>query len=148
MYVRQAQGVAPEIVKFSGSGMYIDVRDKHYLLRPETVEALFVLWRTTGKEKWRDAGWKIFEAIDRSCSVLKDGKHHGYSGLRDVTVTGQAQFDDTQQSFFLAETLKYLYLLFSPNDLIPLDKFVFNTEAHPLPVFQPSQELLSVLSAV
>lgn len=34
-----------------------------------------------------------------------------------------------------AETLKYLYLLFSPNDLLPLDKIVLNTEAHPLPRF-------------
>ena len=34
-------------------------------------------------------------------------------------------------SFFLAETLKYLYLLFSPPDLISLDTYVFNTEAHP-----------------
>lgn len=31
--------------------------------------------------------------------------------------------------------MKYLYLLFSPNDLLPLDKVVFNTEAHPMPVF-------------
>jgi len=42
------------------------------------------------------------------------------------------QHDDTQQSFFLAETLKYLYLLFSPADVIPLDQWVLNTEAHPL----------------
>lgn len=42
--------------------------------------------------------------------------------------------DDKMQSFFLAETLKYLYLLFSPSDLIPLDKWVFNTEAHPIRV--------------
>lgn len=34
-----------------------------------------------------------------------------------------------------AETLKYLYLLFSPDDLLPLDKVVLNTEAHPLPRF-------------
>lgn len=141
--------MAPEIVKFTAErGMYIDVRDKHYLLRPETVEALFVLWRTTAKEKWRDAGWRIFEAINRSCSVYRDDEFHGFSGLRDVTVKGQPAFDDMQQSFFLAETLKYLYLLFSPNDLIPLDKYVFNTEAHPLPVFQPSAEHLSVLSAL
>lgn len=40
--------------------------------------------------------------------------------------------DDMMQSFFLAETLKYLYLLFSPSSVIPLDEWVFNTEAHPL----------------
>jgi hypothetical protein len=39
-------------------------------------------------------------------------------------------------SFFLAETLKYLFLLFSDDDLVPLDKWVLNTEAHPLPVFE------------
>ena len=31
----------------------------------------------------------------------------------------------------MAETLKYLYLIFSEDDVIPLDKYVFNTEAHP-----------------
>lgn len=38
-------------------------------------------------------------------------------------------------SYFLAETLKYLYLLFLDDDILPLEKWVFNTEAHPLPVF-------------
>jgi mannosyl-oligosaccharide alpha-1,2-mannosidase len=42
--------------------------------------------------------------------------------------------DNQQQSFFLAETLKYLYLLYASSDVIPLDSYVFNTEAHPLPV--------------
>lgn len=32
--------------------------------------------------------------------------------------------------------LKYLYLLFHEDDLVPLDRWVFNTEAHPLPVFE------------
>jgi mannosyl-oligosaccharide alpha-1,2-mannosidase len=44
-------------------------------------------------------------------------------------------FADLSLSYFLAETLKYLYLLFDDKDTIPLDKWVFNTEAHPLPVF-------------
>lgn len=35
-----------------------------------------------------------------------------------------------------AETLKYLYLLFSPNDLLPLDQIVINTEAHIFPRFE------------
>lgn len=55
----------------------------------------------------------------------------GYAGLRSVTEVPPVH-DDTQQSFFLAETLKYLYLLFSPADVLPLDEWVFNTEAHPL----------------
>lgn len=40
--------------------------------------------------------------------------------------------DDKMQSYFLAETLKYLYLLFSPPTVVSLDEWVFNTEAHPL----------------
>lgn len=42
--------------------------------------------------------------------------------------------DNMMQSFFLAETLKYLYLLFSPPSVISLDEWVFNTEAHPLKI--------------
>lgn len=40
----------------------------------------------------------------------------------------------------LGETFKYLYLLFSDDpDLLSLDTYVFNTEAHPLPIWAPSQ---------
>jgi mannosidase alpha-like ER degradation enhancer 2 len=39
---------------------------------------------------------------------------------------------DLMPSYFLAETLKYLYLLFAPDSTLDLDHVVFNTEAHPL----------------
>lgn len=42
--------------------------------------------------------------------------------------------DNMMQSFFLAETLKYLYLLYSPPSVIPLGEWVFNTEAHPIKI--------------
>jgi len=45
-----------------------------------------------------------------------------------------AQLDE-MPSYFLAETLKYLYLLFVDTELLPLDKWVFNTEAHPFPIY-------------
>ncbi|MES2540700.1 MAG: glycoside hydrolase family 47 protein [Pseudomonadota bacterium] len=48
--------------------------------------------------------------------------------------------------FFLAETLKYLYLLYSPDEVLPHDRWVFNTEAHPFPVFTPSAELLAIIN--
>ena len=43
---------------------------------------------------------------------------------------------DKMESFWLAETLKYLYLLFDDSEppILPLDQYVFNTEAHPLPI--------------
>jgi mannosyl-oligosaccharide alpha-1,2-mannosidase len=90
------------------------------------VEALFVLWRTTHDQKWRDYGWDVLQALNKHCRTGS-----GYAGLRDVTQVPPNK-DDQQQSFFLAETLKYLYLLFSEDSLIPLDEYVFNTEAHPL----------------
>ena len=50
--------------------------------------------------------------------------------------------DDTMQSFFLAETLKYLYLLFSDSSTVDLDEFVFNTEAHPIRVTKRDHSFL------
>lgn len=66
-----------------------------------------------------------------SCVFFFLQVEHGYVGLRDVR-KAPPKHDDTQQSFFLAETLKYLYLMFGSNDEISLDEWVFNTEAHPL----------------
>ena len=44
-------------------------------------------------------------------------------------------------SFFLAETIKYLFLLFSEPEEVPidLDRFVLTTEAHVLPVLAPAR---------
>lgn len=42
--------------------------------------------------------------------------------------------DDVSQSWFFAETLKYFYLLFSPDSALSLEDWVLNTEAHPLKV--------------
>ena len=106
---------------------------RYYILRPETIESYFLMWRLTKDQKYRDWGWEMVQALDKSCKV-----EGGYSGVRNVyqieNVEVGGNKDDVQQSFFLAETLKYLYLLFSDDDLIDLKLWVFNTEAHPLPV--------------
>ncbi|KAF8661347.1 hypothetical protein AX16_001442 [Volvariella volvacea WC 439] len=99
-----------------------------YLLRPETLESIFLMWRVTGDPKWRMRGWKIFEALEREART-----DVGYAVLRSVE-RSPAILDNSMPSYFLAETLKYLYLLFSDERLIPLDSWVLNTEAHPLPV--------------
>ena len=44
------------------------------------------------------------------------------------------------QSFWLGETLKYFYLIFSPKSMLRLSEVVFNTEAHPLRVFNRTWE--------
>ncbi|CAG9557933.1 unnamed protein product [Danaus chrysippus] len=70
----------------------------------------------------------MLQALEKHCRV-----EGGYTGLLNV-YHASPQGDDVQQSFFLAETLKYLYLLFSEDSLLPLNEWVFNTEAHPLPI--------------
>ncbi|KAJ7955848.1 alpha-1,2-Mannosidase [Quillaja saponaria] len=96
------------------------------ILRPETVESLFYLWRLTGNNTYQEWGWNIFQAFETNSRI-----ETGYVGLKDVK-TGVK--DNMMQSFFLAETLKYLYLLFSPPAFISLEEWVFNTEAHPLKI--------------
>lgn len=96
--------------------------------RPEVIESYFVLWRLTHDNRYREYAWKATQALYRHCRT-----GNGYSGIYNV-MTNPADKDNTQQSFFLAETLKYLYLIFSNDNLIPLDEWVLNTEAHPLPI--------------
>ena len=79
--------------------------------------------------RYREWGWQIFEAFEKYTRVDTGG----YSSLDDVT-TIPPHKRDKMETFFLGETLKYLYLLFGDSSHIPLDKFVFNTEAHPIPI--------------
>ncbi|KAF9483729.1 seven-hairpin glycosidase [Pholiota conissans] len=104
------------------------VIDSHYLLRPETVESIFYMWRLTGDKKWRERGYEIFQAIEKHTRT-----EYAYASV--IGVDGPPFQVDNMPSYFLAETLKYLYLLFDDTSVIPLDKWVFNTEAHPLPIF-------------
>ncbi|KAL3511529.1 hypothetical protein ACH5RR_024246 [Cinchona calisaya] len=111
---------------FFNSGQDMSVGTSWNILRPETVESLFYLWRLTGNKTFQEWGWNIFEAFEKNSRI-----DSGYVGLKDVN-TGVK--DNMMQSFFLAETLKYLYLLFSPSSVISLDEWVFNTEAHPIKI--------------
>ncbi|KAF9620685.1 hypothetical protein IFM89_013985 [Coptis chinensis] len=90
------------------------------------VESLFVLYRITEDPKYREWGWKIFEAFEKYTKVDSGG----FTSLNDVTKLPPER-RDKMETFFLGETLKYIYLLFSESTVLPLDKFVFNTEAHP-----------------
>ncbi|KAJ3101314.1 hypothetical protein HDU96_010055 [Phlyctochytrium bullatum] len=98
----------------------------YYILRPEYVESLFYMWRYTHDEKYRERGWKVAIALNTTCRAAA-----GFHSLENVDHMSKR---DRMESFFFAETLKYLYLLFSNDDVIPLDKYVFNTEAHPLSI--------------
>ncbi|KAB2571563.1 Endoplasmic reticulum mannosyl-oligosaccharide 1,2-alpha-mannosidase [Lasiodiplodia theobromae] len=110
----------------------IKVADRHNLQRPETVESLFYMWRITGEVKYREWGWEMFQAFVKY-TLVEDGS--GFTSINDVTNLSPPARDN-MESFWLAETLKYLYLLFGPDDILPLTDMVLNTEAHPLPQFE------------
>lgn len=163
MYKVMATGLAPEITFFEiedpphmqadgilasaeieneedapwRSDYTIKHQDSHNLQRPETVESLFYMWRITGDEMYREWGWEIFTSFVKFTATA-DGA--GFTSLSNANKI-PPEMRDNMESFWLAETLKYLYLLFSPADLLPLDSIVINTEAHILPRFELARGL-------
>lgn len=106
---------------------FLEVHVKSYILRPEAIESVFMMYRLTGDSVWMDKAWTMFQAIERLTK-----SDIGAYGLRDVTKADGGQPMDSMESFWLAETLKYFYLVFSEFDVVNLDEWVLNTEAHPL----------------
>ncbi|WQF82895.1 Putative glycoside hydrolase family 47, six-hairpin glycosidase-like superfamily [Colletotrichum destructivum] len=162
MYAVTDTGLAPEITWFNASEADLQPRpgdrwlrressalskwkkdytikplDAHNLQRPETVESLFMMYRITGNSMYREWGWKIFQSF-QAHTLVPGGE--GYTSLNDVRTVPPTTRDNVE-SFWLAETLKYFYLLFSPTDYMPLTEVVFNTEAHPFPRFLPRGSL-------
>ncbi|XP_071226105.1 mannosyl-oligosaccharide 1,2-alpha-mannosidase IA-like [Salvelinus alpinus] len=131
-YARTTLKLGPEAFRFDGGVEAIATRqnEKYFILRPEVIETYMYMWRFTHDPKYREWGWEAVQALEKHCRV-----EGGYSGVRDVYASSP-NHDDVQQSFYLAETLKYLYLLFSDDDHLSLEHWVFNTEAHPLPVIK------------
>ena len=113
-------GIEPDLYDYRAR----KVVDASYPLRPEIVESAFVLYRTTHDPKYLEMGKRFFDDLVARCRVSD-----GYTVLESVTTMKKG---DLMPSYFLAETLKYLYLLFAPEEPLKLDAVVFNTEAHPL----------------
>jgi len=95
-----------------------------YHLRPEIVESTYYLYHFTRDPQYRQMGEKLFNDFAKYCRT-----DAGYAALADV-VTKQQR--DEMESFVLAETFKYFYLLFAPPRTLEFNQVVFNTEAHPL----------------
>jgi ER degradation enhancer, mannosidase alpha-like 2 len=93
-----------------------------YPLRPENIESCFYLYRMTKDPEFQRMGQRMINDILKKCKT-----DAGYAGVKNVTTM---ELSDSMESFFLAETLKYAYLLFAPENKIDLGKVVFNTEAH------------------
>ncbi|EOQ99771.1 Mannosyl-oligosaccharide 1,2-alpha-mannosidase MNS3 [Wallemia ichthyophaga EXF-994] len=146
-YTSTKSGLSPEIIHFHQVGDYRgqkedwyikpsrgeDTIDGRYILRPETVESIFIAFRLSGNNKYREWGWSIFESIEKHAKINSGG----YASIMNVNKV-PVDHEDKMETFLLSETFKYLYLLFEDNSVAPLDKVVFNTEAHILPIFKPS----------
>jgi glycosyl hydrolase family 47 len=112
-------GIEPEVLDYRT----MRVTYPGYPLRPEIIESAYYLYRSTKDPKYLEMGRTFFESLVARCRT-----DAGYTTLKSV-VTGER--GDLMPSYFLAETLKYLYLLFAPEETLDLDSVVFNTEAHP-----------------
>jgi hypothetical protein len=95
----------------------------NYPLRPENLESCFYLYRYTNDDQYLWMGKRMIDDILKNCKT-----EAGYTSIEDVRTLKQG---DHMPSFFFAETLKYAYLLFAPNETLDLNKVVLNTEAHP-----------------
>ena len=131
MYASTKTGLASEMVFFVPGHDMVQGRATFNIGRPEAVETLYVLWYYTRDPKWRDMAWDIFSSFERYA-----GTSSGWAALPNVDQTNR-RLEDKMESFVLAETMKYLFLIFDNDETITLDKYVFNTEAHPLGRFDP-----------
>ncbi|XP_066992134.1 ER degradation-enhancing alpha-mannosidase-like protein 2 [Anabrus simplex] len=114
-----------------------------YPLRPELIESVMYLYRATGDPYLLEVGKDILRSIQHSARTPC-----GYATIKDVR---DHRKEDRMESFFLAETTKYLYLLFDPGNFIhnrgqhgtviqtpwgecvlEAGGYIFNTEAHPI----------------
>ncbi len=115
-----AFGVEPEEIDY----VTMKIVSPGYQLRPENIESAFYLHYFTSDPRYQEMGRTYFDSLVRYCRT-----DSGYAALSSAETKQQR---DDMESYFLAETLKYLYLLFAPRDTVDLSKAVFNTEAHPL----------------
>jgi ER degradation enhancer, mannosidase alpha-like 2 len=113
-------GIEPEEIDYST----MKISSPGYPLRPEVIESAYYLWFYTKDTRYTEMGSTFLLSLVRFCKT-----DAGYAALRNVETRDK---NDKMESFFLAETLKYLYLIFAPRQTLDLNKVVFNTEAHPL----------------
>lgn len=94
--------------------------------RPEAIESVWYMYRITGDPAWQEKGWNMWQSV-----ISHVRTEIAASAINGVNIPDGATFIDKMESFWLAETLKYFYLLYSDPDVVSLDDWVLNTEAHP-----------------
>lgn len=154
--VREYLGFLPE--RFNYAYWKVDAGGGEHFLRPELLESAYFMHRATKgfQHQFRNgtddsfmdtSGWQwaadfALHALERNTKTVC-----GYASLRSVSPTTTGDLENEEQpfssrnlknempSFFLSETLKYLYLTFDENNILHTDKdrdWVFTTEAHPI----------------
>ena len=103
------------------------INDSWYPLRPELIESTYLQYRSTGDRTWLAAGSLFLDNLEDTRTDC------GYASLSNI---GSMQLTDNMPSYFLSETLKYLYLLFDEHNFVHDRPYIFSTEAHP---FDPLQ---------
>ncbi|RYR38445.1 hypothetical protein Ahy_A09g043489 isoform B [Arachis hypogaea] len=122
-------GFTPE--GFNLASLTVQHGQKSYPLRPELIESTYWLYKATRDPRYLDAGRDMIASLQYGTRCPC-----GYCHISDVEHHNQ---DDHMESFFLAETVKYLWLLFDlavgPDNLVENGpyKYVFSTEGHLLP---------------
>ncbi|PKS12869.1 hypothetical protein jhhlp_000209 [Lomentospora prolificans] len=160
-YVQTTTGIGPELFQWQDNATALDAANNQpppeqqvdfyekagfwlvnsqYSLRPEVIESYYYAYRATGDDMYRKWAWDAFVKINNTCSVGS-----GLSSIYDVQlVDGVTMFYDFQESFWFSEVLKYVYLILVDEDSevqvrkSGRDLWVYNTEAHPLRVFDGS----------
>jgi ER degradation enhancer, mannosidase alpha-like 2 len=113
-------GVEPEQIDYAK----MEITAPNYELRPEIIESNYYLYHATHDPKYLAMGKTYFDALRKYCRT-----DEGFAALADVRTKKKK---DSMESFFFAETLKYLYLLYAPDSTLSFDSVIFNTEAHPM----------------
>ncbi|XP_027365107.1 alpha-mannosidase I MNS4 [Abrus precatorius] len=122
-------GFTPE--GFNLASLSVQHGQKSYPLRPELIESTYWLYKATRDPRYLDAGRDMVASLQYGARCPC-----GYCHISDVEHHKQ---EDHMESFFLAETVKYLWLLFDlavgPDNLVETGpyKYVFSTEGHLLP---------------
>jgi hypothetical protein len=102
------------------------IASAYYILRPENLESCFYMYRLTKELKYLWQGKVMVDDILTHCK-----NDVGFAALKNVKTYEKA---NSMESFFFAETLKYAYLIFAPDDALNFTKVVLTTEAHPFKI--------------
>lgn len=70
-----------------------NARDPRYILRPEAIESIFIMYRITADPKWQDMAWEMFESIMSNTKTA-----YANAGIEDVTVKGGKKIDSMEVS--------------------------------------------------